>query len=117
MVSGDLAMAKVKVTKDNIFEDLGFAKDEALGLKLRADCIAEVVRISHENDYSQKELTKILDLSQSRVSDLLNAKISKFNLETLVDYLELLGAEPEIKTKIKHPKKITAQVTLVSVRR
>ncbi len=109
-------MAKTKVTKDDLFEDLGFTKEEALGLKRRADCVTEIVRIVRENDYSQKDLSKILDLTQSRISDLLNAKISKFSLEILLDYLELLGAAPEIKTTVKHPKKITPKISLVAAR-
>ena len=106
----------VKATRDSIFEGLGFTKQESMGLKRRADCVTEIVRIVRENDYSQKDLSKILDLTQSRISDLLNAKVSKFSLETLLDYLELLGAAPEIKTTVKHPKKITPRISLVAAR-
>ena len=109
-------MAKSKITENTIFEDLGFSKEEAHGLKRRAECVVEIVRIVRENDYSQKALTQILDLTQSRVSDLLNGKISKFSLESLLDYLDLLGAAPEIKTTVKHPRKITPRVTLVNSR-
>ena len=109
-------MKKTKTTKDDLFEDLGFSKEESAGLKRRADCVVEIVRIVRENEYTQKDLSKILDLPQSRISDLLNAKISKFGLETLLDYLELLGAAPEIKTMVKHPKKIMPKISLINVR-
>jgi len=109
-------MKTKKTTKDDLFEDLGFGKEESVALKRRADCVVEIVRIVSENEYAQKDLSKILDLPQSRVSDLLNAKVSKFSLEALLDFLELLGAEPEIKTMVKHPKKIVARVSLIQSR-
>ncbi len=106
-----------KVTVDDLFETLGFSPEESRSLERKADCTAEIIRISRENDYTQKDLSKIFDLSQPRISDLLNAKVSKFSLETLLDYLELLGATPEIHIKVKHPKKISPKVRLEIAKR
>ena len=79
------------------FEDLGFSREEAAALKLKADLHSRIVKCAAR--YSQGQLQQILDESQPRVSDLLRGKISKFSLETLVIYAEKLGLRTEIKTR------------------
>jgi len=51
--------------------------------------------------HSQRELEKILQTSQPRISDLLRGKMSKFSLDMLVEYAELLGLETSIKTRAR----------------
>jgi predicted XRE-type DNA-binding protein len=43
------------------------------------------------------EAAKQLGISQPRVSDLLNGKLSKFSLDALVNILALLGGDIELK--------------------
>jgi predicted XRE-type DNA-binding protein len=80
----------------NIFEQLGFPASEAAALEMKSKLHATVVRAAAV--YSQAQLQKILHETQPRVSDLMRGKISKFSLETLVDYAHALGLQPEIKT-------------------
>jgi predicted XRE-type DNA-binding protein len=79
-----------------LFEDLGFSPEEAAALKLKADLNTRIVKAAA--GYTQKELRKRLGTSQPRVSDLLRGKMSKFSLDTLVVYAELLGLRTEIRT-------------------
>ena len=81
----------------NVFEDLGFSREEAAALKLKANLHSKIVKCAAR--YSQAQLQSILDESQPRVSDLLRGKMSKFSLETFVIYAEKLGLRTEIKTK------------------
>jgi predicted XRE-type DNA-binding protein len=79
-----------------LFEDLGFSPQEAAALKLKADLNTRIVKAAA--GYTQHELQQKLWTSQPRVSDLLRGKMSKFSLDTLVVYAELLGLRTEIRT-------------------
>jgi predicted XRE-type DNA-binding protein len=79
-----------------LFEDLGFSPEQAAALKLKADLNTRIVKAAE--GYTQEQLRAKLGTSQPRVSDLLRGKMSKFSLDTLVVYAELLGLRTEIKT-------------------
>ena len=79
-----------------LFEDLGFSPEKAAALRLKADLHTKIVKAASR--YSQRELVKILQTSQPRVSDLLRGKMSKFSLEMLVSFAEQLGLETSLKT-------------------
>jgi len=85
-----------------LFEDLGFSPQEAAALKLKADLNTRIVKAAA--GYTQQELRDMLGTSQPRVSDLLRGKMSKFSLDTLVVYAELLGLRTEIKTTKKQAR-------------
>jgi predicted XRE-type DNA-binding protein len=80
----------------NVFEDLGFSREEAAALRLKADLHTKIVK--RAGRFSQQELQTLLGASQPRVSDLLRGKMSKFSLEMLVIYAEKLGLRTQIKT-------------------
>jgi predicted XRE-type DNA-binding protein len=80
-----------------LFEDLGFSPEQAAALKLKADLNTKIVKAAA--GYTQQQLQAKLGTSQPRISDLLRGKMSKFSLDTLVVYAELLGLRTEIKTK------------------
>ncbi len=82
-----------------LFEDLGFSPEQAAALKLKADLNTKIVKAAA--GYTQQQLQTKLGTSQPRVSDLLRGKMSKFSLDTLVLYAELLGLHTEIKTTKK----------------
>jgi predicted XRE-type DNA-binding protein len=82
-----------------LFEDLGFSPQKAAALRLKADLHTKIVKAASR--YSQRELEKILQTSQPRISDLLRGKMSKFSLDMLVFYAERLGLETSIKTRAR----------------
>lgn len=86
-------------TKGNIFEDLGFSKEESLALKLKINLYEKLISLINEQEYSSKDLEKILDQPQPRISELLNGKISKISIEKIVDYLSRVGVK-EIETSV-----------------
>ena len=49
------------------------------------------MKIIENKGYDQRALQKILDVPQSRVSELMTGKISKMSAEKLVSYLDKLG--------------------------
>ena len=61
-------------------------------------CAIRPFHCRYGKKYSQKQLQVILGETQPRISDLLLGKISKFSLDTLVNYAGALDMRPEIKT-------------------
>jgi predicted XRE-type DNA-binding protein len=82
--------------KSNVFEQIGFSREEAASLKIKAELHSQIIRAIKRRAYTQADLQKRLDESQPRVSDLMTGKISKFSLETLINYAEALGLHPQI---------------------
>ncbi len=81
--AGKIAL-DVHDSSGNVFLDLGYASDEAEILRLRADMMAEVRKWVSDQGLTPTEAAKILQVSQSRISDLVCGKCEKFSLETLV---------------------------------
>lgn len=82
---------KNHVTEGNIFDDLGLDPAEAADLKLRAELMLKIKLYAEKHELTQHELSKRLDVPQSRVSDLLKGKIGKFSLGMLIRISERLG--------------------------
>lgn len=75
----------------NVFEDLGFDKDEAAKLKLRSDLAIEVVRHMRDNKMTQTEAAKAFGVTQPEISLINNAKVGKFTIDKLVTMLSRVG--------------------------
>ena len=79
----------------NVFDDLGFSREESAELSARARLCSQIVQYAKR--YSQAELATLLDEPQPRVSDLMRGKIAKFSLDTLFGYAAALHMNPEIR--------------------
>lgn len=77
---------KSSVTKSsgNVFLDLGFDKDEAALLQLRATLMSDLRKYVNDNDLTQEKAAALFGIAQSRVSDLMRGKWEKFSLEMLI---------------------------------
>ncbi len=82
-----------RVTKSsgNVFSDLGFNEEEAAILKMRADLMNDLRKFITEKKLSQVEAARLLDVSQSRISDLVRGKWDKFSLEMLITLASRAG--------------------------
>ena len=87
------------VSKGNVIDDLGFSPEEAAAIKLKASLHAEILRVVEKRKLKSRDLEKILDQPQPRISELLNGKISKMSVEKLAGYLSRLGVEIKITTR------------------
>ncbi|EKD82786.1 MAG: transcriptional regulator, XRE family [uncultured bacterium] len=76
--------SEIHESSDNVFLDLGYSHEDAELLRLRADLMAEVRKWISENSLTQAEAADILQVSQSRISDLVRGKWEKFSLEMLI---------------------------------
>lgn len=82
----------------NVFEDLGFASEEAANLRIRADLMIELRKLIDARGLTQKAAASLFDVSQPRVSDLINGKIERFSIDMLVAMLGRAGIDIKFTT-------------------
>ena len=91
-------MAEEPVTDSsgNVFADLGFPPEEAVILAMRAELMARLRETIAERHWTQVEAAGHLGIGQSRVSDLMRGKHSKFSLDMLVTLAARAGRKVEL---------------------
>jgi len=77
----------------NVFEDLGFAPEEALNLKIRADLMLNIKRFIQSLGWTQKQAALFFGETQPRISDLINGDIERFSIDKLVMMLVRAGMD------------------------
>jgi predicted XRE-type DNA-binding protein len=92
---------KLKITPStgNVFRDLGFRREEAEHLLVRADLLIQVQKLIASKRLKQIEAAKLLHVSQPRISDLLRGRIDLFSTDALIDMLARLGARVRFTVK------------------
>jgi predicted XRE-type DNA-binding protein len=87
----------------NLFQDLGFAPDEAARFQaesrqqindtkvLKEQLMGELSKWISDNHLKQAQAAEILMVSRPRVSDVVNMKVGKFTIDTLVNMLSRVG--------------------------
>jgi predicted XRE-type DNA-binding protein len=94
---GRTAKSINRISFGTAFDDLNIAPRKLVSFNLRAELHASIIKVASR--YSQAELQELLDESQPRVSDFLRGKLTKYSLQTLVEYAERLGMSPQINTE------------------
>lgn len=106
--SDDLKSSHVTPAGGNVFADLGFSAQEAKGLLEDADVrIAKTEKLKEEaataiaqwikaEKLTQVAAAQVLKVSRPRVSDLVNFKLGRFSLDTLVAMLFRTGKNVEL---------------------
>ncbi len=67
------------------------AKDVANKMAMKMDLSIMLSKLIKDKGWTQAEAADVLGIKQSRVSDLKNAKIEKFTIDSMMDMLEALG--------------------------
>ena len=89
------------ISKGNILDDLGFSPEINAVVKMKSDLLNKIISIVEKRKYTARQLERILDKPQPRVSELMSGKLSKLSIDRLLEYLECLGGEVSIKVKVK----------------
>jgi len=94
---------KLKITPStgNVFRDLGFRREEAEHLLVRADLMIQIQKLVGARGLKQKAAAKTLGVTQPRVSDLLRGRIDLFSTDALIDMLARLGATVRLTVKVR----------------
>ena len=82
---------------ESVFDAIADSPEEALNMKLRASLIHEIRAKVAAAGWTQTETAHQLGITQPRVSDLPNGKLSKFSLDALVKILARLGGNIELR--------------------
>jgi predicted XRE-type DNA-binding protein len=82
----------------NVFVDLGYSPDEAAILQMRADLMADLRKFIKTKKLTQAKAAEILNVSQSRVSDLTRGKWERFSLEMLITLATRAGMRVVLRT-------------------
>lgn len=90
---------RVTASTGNVFRDLGFRREEAEHLLVRADLMIQTQKRIAAQRLTQREAAEILRVSQPRVSDLLRGRIDLFSTDALIDMLARLGARVRLTVK------------------
>jgi len=103
---------KVQRGSGNVFADIGVAHPERV--MARAQIMSRIAEILKERGLTQHEAAKLLGLPQSKVSCLMNGKLSMFSLDRLFELLNALDRDVEIiiKPKTKREKFATTHVLM-----
>lgn len=92
---------KLKITRSsgNIFADIGFDKDEAENLKLRAELMMRIEDCCLKSGARQAAMAKVLGLTAPRLNALLKGKIGLFSLDALVNIATRAGLSVRLLVK------------------
>jgi phage-related protein/predicted XRE-type DNA-binding protein len=85
--------------RGSVLDELGLDRQGALELKLKAALHQKILQLVKRRRHTARDLERILQIQQPRVSELMRGKISTLSVARLLLYADLLGAEAEVKLR------------------
>ena len=108
VLPADLNSGHITPAGGNVFADLGISPKQAKAMlaeadariakshKLKQDAAMAIAQWMQSEKLTQVAASEILEVSRPRVSDLVNAKLGRFSLDTLVGVLLRTGKSVEL---------------------
>lgn len=90
---------KYTIGSGNVYEDIGFP--DASERLAKAKLLMRIESIIDQRKLTQAQAAKILNITQPKVSSLMNGQLSGFSMEKLIHFLNLLNQDVEITIKAK----------------
>lgn len=105
---------KIHRGSGNVFADIGLPHPERV--LARSQIMSRITDIIKDQGLTQKQAAEFLGIPQSKVSCLMNGKLSMFSLDHLFELLNALDRDVEIiiKSKTKEEKFATTHVLLAT---
>jgi len=97
----------------NLYKDLRYKNPDEMQAK--AKLARELYFIIQDKKMTQKQVAELLGLTQPKVSNLLNGRLSGFSIERLTKFLNILDYDVDILVKPK-PKSRMAHISITSFR-
>jgi predicted XRE-type DNA-binding protein len=88
---------EVEASSGNVFADLGLP--EAEKLKVKSGLVVEIVKAVRRLDLTQEEAAQRMGLTQPKISALLRGDFTNFSERKLMDCLNRIGYDVEIRVK------------------
>jgi predicted XRE-type DNA-binding protein len=85
--------SNIRQSTGNVFRDLGFPREEAENLKIRADLMIQISKLIRSRKLTQAQAAGLFGVTQPRVSDMVRGKIGRFSIDTLVAMLGHAGVQ------------------------
>lgn len=85
---------------ENIFKDIGFSDEKAQLLEFKSSILIRITNLVDKHKISRRQLEKILDIPQPRVSELMTGKIDRLRIDTLLTYFIKLATHLDLTVKI-----------------
>ena len=79
----------------SVLDELGLDRQAALELKLKAALHQNILQLVKRRGCKARDLERILQIQQPRVSELMRGKLSLLSVARLLLYADLLGARAE----------------------
>ncbi|MGZ4859831.1 MAG: XRE family transcriptional regulator [Candidatus Angelobacter sp.] len=86
-------------TKGSVLDELNMSEQDRLELRLKADLHQDILKLIKRKKFTARQLEKLFDIPQPRVSELLRGKLSLLSVSRLLYYANLLGARADVKLK------------------
>jgi predicted XRE-type DNA-binding protein len=102
---------EVHSSSGNIFADLGLPNPDELLIK--AELVHQITEIISARQLTESEASKLLAIDPSTLANLLRGKLSKFSIELLFRFLNILGSNVEIHVSANIQPNIQAQTRIV----
>ena len=83
-------------------------------MAMKMDLSIMLTNLIKEKGWTQQEAAEKLDVQQSRISELKNAKIEKFTIDAMFDMLDALGFHAEMSMPSLHEASIAISKALVA---
>jgi len=99
-----------KITKGNVFADLGFDPAESADLALRAYLMAEIRKFIERNGLTQVKAARFFGVKQPKISNIMNGKVDEISSDYLVGLLAKTGGE--LRYSFKQPTKRQVEARL-----
>jgi predicted XRE-type DNA-binding protein len=85
------------------------SEQDRLELKLKAALHQDILKLIQKKRITPRQLEKLFDIPQPRVSELLRGKLSLLSVSRLLYFAHLLGAQADIKLRAKRPQAASGQ--------
>jgi predicted XRE-type DNA-binding protein len=99
-----------RVTKGNVFEDLGFSRAEAADLAMKVDLASDLRKFIEQQKLTQWRAAEFFDVPRPKISQIQNNKLQGISIEYLVRMLAKTGGK--LTYSFRQPSKQAAQARL-----
>ncbi len=87
---------EIRVTKGNVFKDIGFTDEESVALAMRVDLAVEIEKFIKRKKLTQVKAAEYFNVPQPKISKIVGGKVSGFSIDYLVKMATRAGINPRI---------------------
>jgi predicted XRE-type DNA-binding protein len=86
-------------TYPSVWDAIADTPEQAANLRMRAELMHQIAEIIEAEGWKQKDAAERCGVTQPRINDLLNGRVSRFSLDALVNIATALGRRVSFKLR------------------